>query len=108
MQEVVGQVEALAASQLTDLDSDRAMWSRLDALLTDSAGKSLAALVAARADAVYILRSGPCLVIVDRPDGVLKRDESRDALRIERGDVRSIAVHFGDESTYPDIEVTAG
>ncbi len=108
VQELVGEVQTLAAQRPTDLDADRKAWAAADTRLATIAPTSKAALVAARANAVYILRSAPCLVIVERPDGVRKRDETRDALSIERSDVRSIAVHFEDESLYPDIEVTAG
>ncbi|NNF53417.1 MAG: hypothetical protein HKN03_03140 [Acidimicrobiales bacterium] len=108
VQELVGEVQSLAAQRPTDLDADRKAWAAADTRLAAIAPTSKAALVAARSNAVYILRSAPCLVIVERPDGIRKRDESRDALSIDRADVRSIAVHFEDESLYPDIEVTAG
>ncbi len=108
VQELVGEVQTLAAERPTDMDADRKAWAAADTRLATIAPTSKAALVAARANAVYILRSAPCLVIVERPDGVRKRDESRDALSIDRADVRSIAVHFENESLYPDIEVTAG
>ncbi len=108
VQGLVADVQALAAKRPTDTDADRMAWADADSRLASIAPTSKAALVAARSNSVYILRSAPCLVIVERPDGVHKRDETRDALSIDRADVRSIAVHFEDESLYPDIEVTAG
>ncbi len=90
-----------------DPEVDRLEWSRLDSLLAKRAPQATAAVVAARSNSVFVLRSEPCLVVVTRPDGVEKRDAGRDALSIARGDVARIAVHFDGEDSYPDIEVTA-
>jgi hypothetical protein len=76
-------------------------------LLISHSHKKPAAVVAARSDAVFVLRSEPCLVVVTRPDGVVKRDLSREALMIARDDVARVAIHFGSEDSYPNIEVSA-
>jgi hypothetical protein len=90
-----------------DPELDRLEWSRLDSLLAKRAHQTTAAVVAARSNSVFVLRSEPCLVVVTRPDGIEKRDAGRDALSVARGDVARIAVHFDGEGSYPDIEVTA-
>ncbi len=108
MAALAARVHDHAAIRPDDPEVDRLVWARLDTELTEMAGTTTAALVAARSNAVYVFRSQPCLVVVTSPDGTEKRDRTRDALRIARQDIAGVAVYFGDENTYPDIDVAAG
>ncbi|MFW2380978.1 MAG: N-acetylmuramoyl-L-alanine amidase [Acidimicrobiales bacterium] len=107
VEELTQDIQFHATHTPKDPEIDRMEWSRLDSLLAKRAHQTTAAIVAARSNAVFVLRSEPCLVVVTTPDGIEKRDRGREALSIERGDVARIAVHFDSEDSYPDIEVTA-
>ncbi|NNE96515.1 MAG: hypothetical protein HKN24_10850 [Acidimicrobiales bacterium] len=102
-----------ALNPIDDPDEDRRAWARVDVLLAHRAERHRAAVVAARPDAVFVLRSEPCLVVVTRPDGVQKLDRGRDALSAARGDVARIEVflHDADGGDHPageaDIVVMA-
>ncbi len=104
---LVRDIQRHASVRPGDDADDRRQWAGFDALLVARSGGARAAIVAARSDAVYILRSEPCLVVVRRPDGVEKRDESRDALHIRREDVGELAVYLDPATETPDIEVSA-
>lgn len=107
VEELSREIHHHAANTPKDAEVDRMEWSRLDSLLAQRSHQTTAAIVAARPNAVFVLRSEPCLVVVTRPDGIQKRDHGKDALSIARGDVASIKVHFDGEDSFPDIEVTA-
>jgi hypothetical protein len=106
VEELSSNVHFHATHTPEDPAADRREWSRLDSLLVQRAGQTPAAVVAARSDSVFVLRSKPCLVVVTRPDGVETSDLGRDALSISRRNVARLAVYFDAEQLFPDIEVT--